>query len=492
MKAAIYGRVSTDNQEREGTSLQTQLENCLTYCQSKGYDVSYRFSEAYSGLSLERPELDTLRDLVRAEAIDVIVIYSLDRLSRDPTHGVILTQEFERYGVTLEAVSESVESTELGKLINYIRGFASKLEAEKIRERTMRGKHAKLNCGKMPQGTGVGMYGYNWNKETKRREVNQVEAVIVREIFNRVANGESLISIARRLNQSGVHTKATKDDESKRKLWHSLTIRRMVRNSGYIGNTYFKNTLLLNVTPAIVSEDVFQAANAQLNRPKVRTGRPKHEYLLRYHAYCAICGKPLVGHCLNKKYRYYQCSNARPYENNGKKCQARYIRAGDLEEIVWSKTQTVLANPEFILSQLAEVTDTGNIDAVDAEIKELEKNLRNYEQRRTNLLQALELGEFGKDEVLDRLNNLKRLRHEDEAKLTDLLKTRDNITNLTEAKIRLGPLYDRVLENLQDSTPEIIKLALDALDIKVYASTERVEIQGVIPLELPTTARTSA
>ena len=246
------------------------------------------------------------------------------------------------------------------------------------------------------------------------------------------------------------------------------------------------------MTPAIVSEDVFQAANALLNRPKVRTGRSKHEYLLTGHAYCAICGKPLVGHCLNKKYRYYQCSNARPCENTCKKCQARYIRAGDLEEIVWSNTKTVLANPEIILSQLAEASDIGNLDAIEAETKELEKNLRNYEQRRTNLLQALELGEFGKDEVLDRLNNLKRLRHEDEAKLNDLLKTRNNITNLAEAKIRLGQLYDRVLKNLQDSTPEIIKLALDALDIKVYASTERVEIQGVIPLELPTTERTSA
>jgi hypothetical protein len=65
---------------------------------------------------------------------------------------------------------------------------------------------------------------------------------------------------------------------------------------------------------------------------------------------------------------------------------------------------------------------------------------------------------------------------------------------LCEYKVKLGELYERVLENLQHSTPEIIKLALEALDIKVYASTERVEIQGVIPLELalPTTARTSA
>ena len=70
----------------------------------------------------------------------------------------------------------------------------------------------------------------------------------------------------------------------------------------------------------------------------------------------------------------------------------------------------------------------------------------------------------------------------------------DNITNLAEAKIKLGQLYERVLENLQHSTPEIKRLAFDALDIRVYASHDTIEIRGVIPLELalPTTEQTSA
>ena len=59
------------------------------------------------------------------------------------------------------------------------------------------------------------------------------------------------------------------------------------------------------------------------------------------------------------------------------------------------------------------------------------------------------------------------------------------------AKVKLSELYERVVENLQHSTPEIKVLALDAMDIKVYArGTDDVEIQGVIPLELPTTAQT--
>jgi len=111
------------------------------------------------------------------------------------------------------------------------------------------------------------------------------------------------------------------------------------------------------------------------------------------------------------------------------------------------------------LTDLAGASEKANLDSLDNEIKELEKALHNYEQRWSNLLEAMELGEFEKDEILDRLNNIKRLRR---------------------------------LENLQHSTPEIKVLALDALVIKVYArGTDDVEIQGVIPLELPTIEQTS-
>lgn len=62
--AAVYCRVSTDNQESEGTSLQTQLENCLNYCRDKGYDVAYRFSEAYSGLKRNLAFKHHTRDII--------------------------------------------------------------------------------------------------------------------------------------------------------------------------------------------------------------------------------------------------------------------------------------------------------------------------------------------------------------------------------------------------------------------------------------------
>ncbi len=158
-KTAIYCRVSTDDQEKEGTSLQTQLDACLKYCQEKGYQVARKFSETYSGLTLDRPKLNELRDLVRGYDLEVIVVYCLDRLSRDPAHGAILFQQLEEHHVRLEAVTETIENTDMGKLISYIRGFASKVEADKIRERTMRGKLAHLKEGKLPARN---WYRYVW------------------------------------------------------------------------------------------------------------------------------------------------------------------------------------------------------------------------------------------------------------------------------------------------------------------------------------------
>jgi site-specific DNA recombinase len=210
MKAIIYCRVSTEGQEQDGTSLQTQLEACRKYCEAKKYEIVNEFSEAYSGLSLERPKLNQLRELVRSDNVDVVVIYSLDRFSRDPVHGVILMQELEKHGVSLEATTEQVDNSEVGKLVFYIKGYAAKLDAERRRDATGRGKLALLNTGKLPQGTGLGIYGYQWITEYKKRTPIEKEANVVKRMFEMVANGDACFKIARTLNEQNIPTKSGK------------------------------------------------------------------------------------------------------------------------------------------------------------------------------------------------------------------------------------------------------------------------------------------
>jgi site-specific DNA recombinase len=204
MKAAIYCRVSTEGQEQDGTSLKTQLEACVKYCKNKGYEVVCQYTEAWSGLSLERPRLNELREVVRSQRIDSVVVYSLDRFSRDPVHGVILMQELEKHGVILEAATEIVDNTEAGKLVFYIKDYAAKLDAERRRDATGRGKKALLKEGKLPQGTGIGIYGYKWIRENKKRIPIENETKVVQRMFDMVVNGIGCFKIAKTLNENSI------------------------------------------------------------------------------------------------------------------------------------------------------------------------------------------------------------------------------------------------------------------------------------------------
>jgi len=333
MRTAVYCRVSTDDQDKEGTSLRTQLDTCLKYCREKGYQVARKFTETYSGLTLERPQLTQLRDLVRSNDLDVIVIYCLDRLSRNATHGVILRDEFDKHHVILESVTEDIDKSPLGEAITYLRGTFAQIEAEKIKERTIRGKVARLNEGKLPQGTGIGIYGYRWDKTTGKRTIIQSEARTVQKIFTMARQGVSVNQIALHLNKHKIESKSGG-------LWHPLTIRRILTNPTYTGKTYYGMTkrisktkvirqpreswtLLPDITPPIITEDIFNLTQEEVTKAKLsRPVKPNAAYLLTSFVKCSKCGSPVTGTTLNGKYRYYKCRGAAPTSTRGKICDA--------------------------------------------------------------------------------------------------------------------------------------------------------------------------
>ena len=83
MRAITYARVSTDAQERDGTSLDTQERACLDFTRAQGWLVVESVRDAASGFSLDRDGIERVRELLRAGAADVVVAYAVDRLSRN-------------------------------------------------------------------------------------------------------------------------------------------------------------------------------------------------------------------------------------------------------------------------------------------------------------------------------------------------------------------------------------------------------------------------
>jgi len=414
-------------------------------------------------------------------------------------------QDLEKCGVKLEAVTDTVDNSETGKLIYYIKGYAAKLDAARRRDATGRGKRALLKQGKMPQGTGKGLFGYNWDKQAKKRVVNPPEADVVREIFFKIANGQSLFSLALELNNKCTPTKAGTNAK-----WHPLTIKRIIMNPAYYGMTIFNQTHRVNktktqirpkaewielpdITPAIIDRDLFDKAQNSLKQVRSHTGKTIAEYPLRGHVYCPYCGSRLTGTLLGHKYRYYQCAGTKHTVLRKSFCKAKYIKADWLEHITFEGVSEAMQHPEVILASIKKQIDQTNSNQgendIDREITRLNNKIKSYDGRRKKIMSLFSYEAFTKDELLDQINEINKEKQADEQRLAELLQTKNALNQLKETEIKLQE-YQKTTHDL--ATGQGKALALAALNIKVYATRDNVDVKGNYPPDYVTIARTWA
>jgi site-specific DNA recombinase len=246
--------------------------------------------------------------------VDVLVIYCLDRLSRDPTHGVIIFDELENHQVAIEGVSESVDSSELGRLISYIRGYASKIEVAKIRERTMRGRMQMVKKGQQPGGKAL--YGYQLAEG--KHQIIEEKATIVRLIFKWLAEDAlTLRGCQVRLTKQGIPS------PDGARIWRNSTVYRIATDKAYTGDWCFAKTFKkdkLNCPrpkdewmhfsiPAIITKEVFELAQMTITKNRAFGRRnTKREYLLGGLLVCGKCGKRYNGRDVRGK-TIYRCKS---------------------------------------------------------------------------------------------------------------------------------------------------------------------------------------
>src|SRR3972149_4239756 len=157
MRAALYSRVSTDLQEREQT-IQSQIEALRKYALDKGHQIvaEYR-DEGYSGATLERPDLDRLRDALGSGEFEVVLVHSPDRLARKAIYQGLLLEDLERAGIKIEFLNHQMDDSPEGKALLGMQGVFAEYERAKIAERNRRGKlywakQGALLGGKVPYG----------------------------------------------------------------------------------------------------------------------------------------------------------------------------------------------------------------------------------------------------------------------------------------------------------------------------------------------------
>ena len=399
-RCVIYCRVSTDAQERDGTSLQTQQAACQEYALAHNWTVVTEIRDSSSGFTLERPGMERVRGMLRDASADVILAFAVDRLSRNQNHIGVLFDEAHQSGVKLDFATEKFEDTAVGRFILAARAFVAEVEREKIVERTLRGKAQRARSGKLPQATGRGFYGYRYDAASGTRSVESREAGVVREVFETFTGGGSCHRIASALNRRGVPAFSGG-------RWYPLTVRRMLLNEAYTGRTVYRRMKaekyrdprsghrkvrilergqdewieIEGATPAIISRDIYLRAKAILEDPERRNrSRPSRIYALTGRLRCAVCGTPMVGQALMKgRYAYYRC-RSRYVAWPDSTCPAKYIRSDALESRVRGALLDVLADPARVLAEAerlaSAVSQTDELTGISESLKDVEAKQR--------------------------------------------------------------------------------------------------------------------
>jgi site-specific DNA recombinase len=368
---------------------------------------------------------------------------------------------------------------------------------ETMKYNTMKAKQKLLKQGFLPQGTGRGLYGYRWDRVTKKRIPLPYEVKVVEKAFLMRADHIKTFNIARTLNDLRIPTKTGGK-------WHPRTIHRMLTNPAYVGITYYGRTrgsrktklikqpesewiLLPDTTPPIISRELFDRVQEIIRQDsEMHRAKAKHDYLLRGHLVCGYCGSPLVGSFMNHSIRYYHCRGTYPTTTRQSICNARYIRAEHLENVTWDSIKKVLSEPEIVLAGISEQLESERAvpeTSLDKEIQKLKRRLKSYDPQEKRLIQMLRYEEVTQDTVLDEINQLKKERESDKQQLDNYVLTRERIDNLEKAELQLKDYCQRLHRNLDNATYQDKREVLEMLAIKVIATPERTDVHGIIPLE---------
>ena len=424
MNFAIYARVSTAQQAEHGYSLQTQVDACTKKAMELGAtSVKNYIDDGYSGAYLERPALDNLRDAVAQKLHDCVVIYDIDRLSRDTMHLLLLTDELEK-NARLIYVNSEYNKTPEGQLFFEIRGSFAKYERIKIQDRFQRGMRGKLRKGLPISDHHV--FGYSWNGENYI--INPDQADIVRKCFEMYVNSlGGYRHIIDWLYEQGIPSPKGAP------RWSDFGMMRLLNRQMYTGEYYAYTQYHKKVSakqfeyinrdpsewipmqcPAIISRELFDRAQAKLARNKQqRIRETNHPALLAGVIYCGCCGRKMRPAHEPMKYGtyfYYQCNAV---SQKDKTCTNHSVSSDVVDTLVWDKLKQVCRNKTLLKKYIAQnqPKEKDNTEAV-------KKQLDAIETKRQAIMNWFSANLITADESTAKLQALKKQEQSLQEKLT--------------------------------------------------------------------------
>jgi site-specific DNA recombinase len=399
---ACYCRVSTDEQAKEGVSIDEQQNRLQAYCISQGWtNFVFYIDDGYSAKNTKRPQLQKLLNNAKQENINTVLVTKIDRFTRSLKDMLDLHKILEEYNITFCSSSESFDtSTAVGRMMLHILTMFAEFERERISERVTDNMLFNAANGKIQQPP---RFGYDLIKDEITNEkifiINKKEAKWAVEIFKLYTEENyGYMKIAKYLNQNNIKTKKNKE-------WSAQGVRIYLNNELLTGKMTWnkRNTkgdkwkirdesewkITENACEPIIPLEFWYKAQIKLSQHQPR-GTQNSPYLLTGLIKCGHCKASMVSSRMrtNRKGEYkhiYMCSKYR----QGQGCFCNWINMDNTDLYVINEVKkTLIQNDEIKIQN----------NNISISIESLNEKLEKLYEATDFQLKLLEMKEISLDE----------------------------------------------------------------------------------------------
>ncbi len=504
--AASYRRISTANQE-DNTSLEGQLDACQKYAEQRGFKIVADFHDVASGETLNRPGFKKLEELLERKAVDAVIVYHLDRLSRNLIDTLLLIQRLASLGIELH---DTTQGEIRDSLLSTITAVISAEEKKSIRRRMQKGLRDKVQMGKITGQGDKAPYGYRYEgkKDTKVLVINDDEARIVRQIFHwYVVEQLTLRGITARLSEQRIPT--PRDNGRKITVakgenvrgfgqWNFSTVSKILRDPVYCGVSYYNRYIyrkreasgdnhkprwllagerpesewIAVAVPAIVEQSLWDQAQEQLKRAKeMATRNAKRTYLMRCRVKCS-CGYAMTG-SFHTNTRYYRCCGKAT--GAAKRCTEPVVNADRLEWQTWEWLKCEVTPEKLLVGLTREREQTAaKLMALLEQQAILEQQLTSLEGQLTRIKSAFVGGVFTLEETAVEKGKVEMAKRSVEANLITL---KDKLADVGPTEEEADELLAYVTELHSEiqhvKTDQERRWLIDKLDVRAILEADQ-------------------
>lgn len=457
---AMFLRISREKNEDEDT-LQNHREILEDYCIKN--DIVYeRYEEIISGGkdTLEnRPQLKALLDNI--EKYESIIVIDIDRLARNGLISQTIKKKCIDYDIKIITPSQTFDlrNNSSDSLLYDLRSAFAEYEYRNI---AYRQKYNKKQRAKRGEAMGGIPYGYKKNPTTRKLEIFEEEAKIVRYIFQLHKEGLGSFSIRDRLNAEGIKAKRTH-------FWNLPSIKRIIRNPVYKGTMVWRDrekiiengkekyvtkeeVVVENAHPAIISVDEWELANIERKSRAEQFTRNRKKtvtFMLSDLVYCSVCGHKMVMRTEREKIILKKCEYL---QRDGSKCTNCGVLIEYLEEEVLQDIKSYREQALIELEQLKMNDTSMYVDSLRTQLEGFSRELASVNTKHNNLIDLAINGVFSMEVLSEKKQELETNKQELETKIKSIQEAIESL----DAESRINNLEHQIkrLDNFEELNSE--------------------------------------